>query len=59
MSIKFECSSCLFCFRNAPNEDVAEEILNKCTVAENLGNSLYEVAFNYEFIEDFRDNAEE
>ncbi len=34
--------------------DVAEEILNKCTVAneENFYDSDYCVIFNYEFIED-------
>ena len=39
--------------------DVAEEILNKCMVAnpeyKNLDDEEYSVIFNYEFIEDFND----
>ena len=39
--------------------DVAEEILNKCTVHNpdyrNPDDSEYSMAFNYEFIEDTRD----
>ena len=40
--------------------DVAEEILNKCTVNDpeyrNPDDEYYCVAFNYEFIEDTRDD---
>lgn len=40
--------------------DVAEEILNKCTVndpdIQNIDDADYCVAFNYEFIEDTRDD---
>lgn len=40
--------------------DVAEEILNKCTINDpqyqNLDDTAYSVVFNYEFVEDTRDD---
>ena len=43
--------------------DVAEEILHKCTVSdpsyENADDNSYSVVFNYEFIEDTRDDDKE
>ena len=49
--------------RNVMNlTDVAEEILNKCTVNDpqyqNPDDSAYSVVFNYEFIEDIRDDKQ-
>ena len=49
--------------RNVTNlTDVAEEILNKCTVNDpqypNPDDSCYSVVFNYEFIEDIRDGKQ-
>ena len=42
--------------------DVAEEILNKCTVSDpryqNADDPGYSVVFNYEFVEDTRDDKE-
>ena len=42
--------------------DVAEEILNKCTVSDprykNPDDEFYSVVFNYEFVEDARDDEE-
>ena len=42
--------------------DAAEEILNKCTVndpdIQNIYDADYHVIFNYEFIEDTRDDEE-
>lgn len=42
------------------NLDFAEEVLNKCVVSNPRGNVddfEYSVLFNYEFLEDFRDDA--